>query len=141
LFQVASDVQTDKTAPAVAEVFKELDRIVAPAPAEDVERARNYAALGYASDFETTGQVAQHIVDTVVYSLPEGFYESFVPKALAVDAAALQQAARATVDPKRLALVVVGDRAKVEGSLRALNLGELKNLTVDDVMGKAPEVQ
>ena len=46
------------TAPAVGEVFKELDRILTPPPAEDVERARNYAALGYAGDFETTSQVA-----------------------------------------------------------------------------------
>ena len=97
---------------------------------------------GYVSDFETTGQVAQRMVDAVVYRLAEGFYESFVPKALAVDATALQQAARATIDPGRLALVVVGDRAKVEASLRALKLGEAReSLSVDDVMGKAPEIQ
>jgi predicted Zn-dependent peptidase len=141
LFLVASDVQTDKTAPAVSEVFKELDRILTPPPADDVARARSYAALGYAGDFETTSQVAQRMVDAVVYGLPDGFYESFVPKALAVDAAALQSAARALVDPKRLALVVVGDRAKVEAPLRALNLGPIRDLTVDDVMGKAPEVR
>jgi len=140
LFAVGSDVQTDKTAAAIAEVMKELDRILAPAPAADVERARNYAALGYVGDFETTGQMAQHMVESVVYNLPEGFYEGFVPKALGVDAAALQQAARATIDPRRIALVVVGDRAKVEAPLRALNLGEVKNLTVDDVMGKAPTI-
>jgi zinc protease len=140
LFQVATDVQTDKTAPAVGEVFKELERIVTPATAEEVERARNYAALGYAGDFETTGQLAQRMVDAVAYGLPDDFYQGFVPKALAVDAAALQQAARAAVDTKKIALVVVGDRAKVEASLRALNLGEIKNLTVDDVMGKAPAI-
>jgi zinc protease len=141
LFLVATDVQTDKTAPAVGEVFKELDRILTPPPAEDVERARNYAALGYAGDFETTSQMAQRVVDAVVYGLPDGFYEGFVPKALAVDAASLQSAARAVVDTKRIALVVVGDREKVEAPLRALKLGELRNLTVDDVMGKAPEVR
>jgi zinc protease len=141
MFFVSTDVQTDKTAPAVVEVFKELDRILTPASSDEVGRARNYAALGYAADFETTAQVAERMVEAVVYDLPEGFYEGFSPKALAVDAAALQSAARATVDPKRLALVVVGDRAKVEAPLRALNLGVLKNLTVDDVMGKAPEVR
>jgi zinc protease len=141
LFQVSTDVQTDKTGPAVGEVFKELERILTPAAADEVERARNYAALGYAGDFETTGQLAQRMVDTVVYGLPDGFYEGFVPKAIAVDAAALQQAARAVIDPRKMALVVVGDRAKVEAPLRALNLGEIKNLTVDDVMGKAPAVE
>jgi zinc protease len=141
LFQVATDVQTDKTGPAVGEVFKELERILTPAAADEVERARNYAALGYAGDFETTGQLAQRMVDTVVYGLPDGFYEGFVPKALAVDAAALQQAARGAIDTKRIALVVVGDRAKVEAPLRALHLGEIRNLSVDDVMGKPPAIE
>jgi predicted Zn-dependent peptidase len=140
LFQVATDVQTDKTGPAVGEVFKELERILTPAAADEVERARNYAALGYAGDFETTGQLAQRMVEAVVYGLPDGFYEGFVPKALAVDAAALQQAARGAIDTKKLALVVVGDRAKVEAPLRALKLGEIRNLTVDEVMGKAPAI-
>jgi hypothetical protein len=53
----------------------------------------------------------------------------------------MQKAARGAIDPKRTALVVVGDRAKVEAPLRALNLGELKLLTVEDVMGKPPEVR
>ncbi|HVQ26322.1 MAG TPA: pitrilysin family protein [Planctomycetota bacterium] len=141
LFQVATDVQTDKSGPAVGEVFKELERILTPAAADEVERARNYAALGYAGDFETTGQLAQRMVDAVVYGLPDGFYEGFVPKALAVDAAALQQAARGAIDTRKIALVVVGDRAKVEAPLRALNLGAIRNLTVDDVMGKPPAIE
>ena len=48
------------------------------------------------------------------------------------------KAARAVVDPKRIALVVVGDRAKVETPLKALNLGAIRTLSVDDVMGKPP---
>jgi zinc protease len=140
LFVVGSDVQTDKTGPAVGEVFKELARILEPAAPDEVERARSYAALGYAGDFETTRQVAQRIVDQVVYDLPDGFYEAFVPQALAIDVAGLRQAARATIDPKRIALVVVGDRARVEGPLAALGLGPIRNLSVDDVMGKPPLV-
>jgi predicted Zn-dependent peptidase len=139
-FLVATDVQTDKTGPALGEVFKELDRILLPASPEEVERARNYAALGYASDFETTSQMAQRMVDKVVYNLPDGFYEAFVPQALATDVAGLQKAARAAVDSKRLAVVVVGDRAKVEAPLRALNLGTLRVLGVDEVMGKPPTI-
>ena len=100
-------------------MLKELDRILLPATPEEVERASNYAALGYACDFETTSQLAQRVVDKLVYGLPDGFYEAFVPQALATDVAGLQKAARQVVDPKRLAVVVVGDRAKVEAPLRA----------------------
>ena len=140
LFLAASDVQTDKTAPAVTEFLKELARIRTPAAAEEVERARNYAALGYAGDFETTTQVARRMADRVVYDLPDGFFEEFVPKALATDVAALAAAARSAVDPAAMALVVVGDRAKVEAPLRALGLGRLRTLSVEDVMGPAPTI-
>jgi hypothetical protein len=40
-----------------------------------------------------------------------------------------------------MALVVVGDRKAVEGPLRALGLGTVRTLTVDDVMGPAPAVE
>ena len=132
-------MQTDKTAPAVTEFLKELVRIRTPAAPEEVERARNFAALRYAERFETTEQVAGRVVEKVVYGLPDNFFEEFVPRALAVDGSALQDAAKAVVDPGRIALIMVGDRAKVEGPLRELKIGKIKNLTVEDVMGPAPQ--
>jgi predicted Zn-dependent peptidase len=141
LFLASSDVQTDKTAPAVTEFLKELERIRTPAAPEEVARARNYAALGYAGDFETTGQVARRVAEKVIYDLPDGFFEEFVPKALAVDASSLQRSARGVVDPVRIALVVVGDRTKVEAPLRALGLGRVLTLSLDEVMGPAPRVE
>ncbi len=140
LFMAMADVQTDKTAPALTEFMNELARIRTPATPEEAERARSYAALGYAAEFETTQQVAAHVVEKVVYDLPDGFFEQFVPKALAVDAAAIGRTAQAEVDPRTIAIVVVGDRSKVEGPLRGLNLGAIRDLTVDDVMGPAPKV-
>ena len=141
LFVALSDVQTDKTAPAVTEFVKELERIRTPAKPEEAERARSYAALGYAGDFETTTQVARRVADRVVYDLPDGFFEEFVPKALGVEVASLQAAGRSLVDPGRMAFVVVGDRKTVETPLRALGLGAVRTLTVDDVMGPAPAVE
>ena len=140
LFFASSDVQTDKTAPSLTEFVKELARIRTPATLEEIERARSYTALGYGGEFETTVQVARRMVDKVVFDLPDGFFEAFSPQALAVDTSGLEQAARATIEPGKVAVVVVGDRAKVEAPLRALNLGSLRTLTVEDVMGPAPKV-
>jgi zinc protease len=140
LFAALADVQTDKTAPALTEFMNELTRIRTPPTAQEAERARSYAALRYPEQFETTQQVAGHVVEKVVYDLPDGFFEQFVPKALAVDAAAIRKVADAEVDPAGMAIVVVGDRSKIEAPIRALNLGPIKDLTVDDVMGPAPKV-
>jgi predicted Zn-dependent peptidase len=140
LFLALSDVQTDKTAPALVEFVKELERIRTPATPAEVERARSYAALGYAGDFETTGQVARKVAERVVYDLPDDFFEEFAPKALATDVPALQAAARGIIDPARMAFVIVGDQKAVEAPLRALRLGPLRALTVDEVMGPAPRL-
>ncbi len=141
LFLGEADVQTDATGPAVAELMKELARIRTPATAAEVERARSYLALGYAGDFETTRQIAARLASRSLYGLPDDVYSSFVPKALAVGPREVLDAARAAVDLENMALVVVGDRAKIEAPLRALHLGTLRLLTVDDVMGPPPQVE
>ena len=140
VFLAGADVQTDKTGPAVSEFFVELRRIATPAPPEEVERARRYTALGYAGEFETTQQVARRVVEQTLYGLHRSFFEEYVTKALAVDAEALKQAAEAVVDPERIALVVVGDRKEVEAQLRELDLGTVRTLSVEDVMGPPPRL-
>jgi predicted Zn-dependent peptidase len=100
----------------------------------------SWNAPGYAATEVMNTQVARKIVDQVVYDLPRGFFEEFVPKALAVDVAALQASARSLVDPARMAVVVVGDAKTVEAPLRALGLGAMRTLTVDEVMGPVPKV-
>ncbi len=140
LFVAATDVESQVTSAALSEVMKELARIRTAPPVEDLERARSYLALGYAGEFESTGALAGKIVERIVYDLPEDFYGTFVPKALAVDGPALARAAASIVDPARLAIVVVGDRKTIESSLLKLGLGSPLLLTVDDVMGKPPTV-
>ncbi|HET7293107.1 MAG TPA: pitrilysin family protein [Vicinamibacteria bacterium] len=139
LFTAAADVQTQSTAEALAEFMKELRRIRMPAPPDEVERARSYLALSYAADFETTSDLAGKLAEQWLYALPDDFYAQFVPRALAVSPSDLQKAAAARIDPENLAIVIVGDRSRVETKLRALGLGPLRIMTVDDVMGKAPK--
>jgi predicted Zn-dependent peptidase len=138
LFLAGADVQTDKTAPALQEFLGELTRIRTPVTPAEAERAHNYLALGYAWEFETTRQLAAQIATQALYDLPSDAFTSFVPKALAVGPQEIRRAARGQVDPERLAVVVVGDRAAVEGPLRALKLGPVRVLSVDDVMGPPP---
>ncbi len=139
LFQAAADVQTHSTAEALGEFMKELRRIREPATAEEVERARNYLALSYVKEFETAGDLAGKLAEQWLYGLPDDYFSAFVPKALATGVAVVEGAA-ARIDTANLAIVVVGDRAKVEAKLRALNLGPLKLLSIDDVMGPAPQL-
>ena len=140
LFFVATDVQTDKTGPALAEVFKELDRILharhgrggrarAQLRRARLRRATSRRRARSRSAWSTSSSTACPTASTRRSSRRRSPPTS----------PGLQKAARTAIDPKRLAVVVVGDRAKVEAPLRALNLGTLRVLSVDDVMGKAPD--
>jgi zinc protease len=47
-------------------------------------------------------------------------------------------AASQFIVPDNMLVVVVGDRSKIEAGIRQLNLGEIKLLTIEDVLGKKP---
>ena len=137
-FTAYAGVQTDKTAEALKEFFNEFDGIQKPVPAEELERGKNYVALGLPSDFETTGDISRRLEDTVIYHLPDDYYAKYVPNIEAVSAAAAQASARKYVQPDRMAVFIVGDRKAIEAPVRALNLGPVTIMTIDSIFGPPP---
>ena len=133
-FAATAGVQTDKTAESLAEFFKELEAIRRPIPAEELAKAKNYLALGFPGDFETLGDLAARLEELVIYGLPDDYYADYTAKIAAVTSADVQRAAAAHIQPDKLAVVVVGDRAEIEAKIRALNLGPLTVVSVDDVV-------
>jgi zinc protease len=137
-FYAAAGVQTDKTADALKEFFNELTAIQKPVPAEELARAKNYVSLRYPSAFETTGDVSRRLEDALVYKLPDDYFAKYVQNIQAVTAADVQRAAQKYITADRLAVVIVGDLKAIEPSVRALNLGPIKVMTIDDVFGPKP---
>ena len=131
-------VQTDKTAEAIKEFFNELNAIHELVPADELARAKNYIALSFPEQFETTGDISANLESLVVYQLPDDYYSRYVQNILAVTAADVQRVARKYVTPDQMAVVVVGDRKTIEAGVRALNLGPIRPLTIDEVFGPAP---
>ncbi len=134
-FAAAAGVQTDKTADALKEFFNELTGIRKPVPAEELARAKNYIALRYPGAFETTSDMSRRLEDAIVYHLPEDYFAKYVQNIQAVTAADVQRVADKYIRPDKFAVVVVGDRSKIEGPIQALNLGPIKVVTVDEVFG------
>jgi len=134
-FFATAGVQTDKTAEAVNEFFKELNGIHTPVPLEELTRAKNYLALGFPSQFETTSDIARKLEELIVYDLPTDYFGRYVETIQAVSAADVHRAAQRYIQPDRFAVVVIGDATVVEAPIRALNLGPLQVLSVTDVMG------
>lgn len=134
-FVAVAGVQTDKTAESLREFFNELEGIRKPVPADELSRAKNYVALGFPAEFETTGNMSARLAEMLVYRLPPDYFANFVPKIQSVTAADVQKVAEKYIEPGRLLVVVVGDRKTVEPAVKALNLGPMKVLSVDEALG------
>jgi predicted Zn-dependent peptidase len=137
-FYAAAGVQTDKTAEALKEFFNELEAIQKPVPDDELARAKNYVALRFPSAFETTGDISRRLEDVLVYHLPDDYFAKYVQNIQAVTAAEAQRVAQKYIQPGRFAVVVVGDLKAIEPGIRALNLGPIKVMTIDDVFGPKP---
>jgi predicted Zn-dependent peptidase len=135
-FVAGAGVQTDKTAEALREFFIELTGIGKPIGTDELTKAKNYIALSFPADFETTGDLSRRIEELIVYKLPETYFEQYVSKVQAVTAASVQKAAATYIQPSKFAVVVVGDRATIEAPVRALNLAPVRVMTVEEALGR-----
>jgi zinc protease len=135
-FLAGAAVQTDKTAPALSEFFKELEGIRKPVGEQELTKARNYVALRYAAGFETTGELAGKLEDKVVYDLPDDFFTSYADRVRRVTASDLARVTAQAVDPRSMVIVIAGDRKKIEPGIRALKLGPIRVFSVDEILGR-----
>jgi zinc protease len=133
-FSAAAGVQTDKTSEALTEFFKELDAIRKPIPAAEIEKAKNYLALLLPRNFETTESLAGSLAQVFVYNLPADYYATYTDRIRAVTPADVQRAAERYIQPDKFAIVIVGDRKAIEPGIKALNLGPIQTIEIDDVM-------
>ena len=134
-FLAGAGVQTDKTAEALREFFKELGAIAQPVGAEELTKAKNYVALGFPSEFETMADLSAHVEELIVYKLADDYFEKYVSRIQAVTTADVAKAAATYIQPQRFAVVVVGDRAVIESGIRMLGLGQVRVVSVAEVLG------
>ena len=132
-YVVWAPVQTDKTKESIVEVNKELHAIVGQRPptSEELQRVQKSMTLRVPGSRETVDGVGYSMLDLVQFGLPDDYYQTYAQKILALGTPDVTDAAKTAVNPDNVVWVVVGDRAKIEASIRELGLGELKFLDAD----------
>jgi zinc protease len=132
-YVVWAPVQTDKTKESIVEVNKELHAIVGQRPptSEELQRVQKSMTLRLPGSRETVDGVGYSVLDLVQFGLPDDYYQTYAKKILALGTPDVTDAAKTAVNPDNVVWVVVGDRAKIEASIRELGLGELKFLDAD----------
>ena len=86
-------MQTDKTAESVREFFNELTGITTePIGADEIAKAKNYIALGFPAEFESSADLSRRLEELIVYQLPDDYFERYIANVQAVTADAVQKA-------------------------------------------------
>jgi zinc protease len=126
-FIAYSDVRTDATAPATTEVFKELRRMrdTAMTP-EELKLAKDSIAQSLPGRFEHGSEAAATFAELYVYDLPLDYFSLLPGRLNAVTAEQAQAAAQEYIRMDKITVLAVGDRAKIEGDMKKLNLGKVE---------------
>ncbi len=132
-FFVYAPVQTDKTMDAMVEIKNEMEGILSnnPVTMEEFEKDKNNQILGLPGSWETIDAVGGSLTEIVSYNLPDDYFKRYasIVEALAIDE--VQKSADKLLKPNQLVWVVVGDRSKIEESVKSLGYGEVKYLDGD----------
>ena len=113
-----ADVTTKDTGASLKEILSEIERLRGDAPpVEELEGIkRNVVGLFTIQNSSRDGMVAQ-MQYLAEHGLGEKFLTSYVGSVLSVSPQDVQGMARAHLDPSRMTITVVGDRAVVEPQL------------------------
>ena len=128
-----SAVQTDKTKESMVELVKEYKGIAGEKPIteEELKDEQENVTLALPGNFETVQQLSGAYGNILQYGLPEDYYDTFTPKALALTPDVANQIAKKYIQPDHLVWVVVGDMGKVESGIRELNLGDVHKIDAE----------
>ena len=121
-FITYTQVQSDKTKEAIQEIYKELSGYCGnnPATSAEFQKSQNNELLQIPGSYETMGAVTGAINEIVRYKLKDNYFQDYASKLKALQVKEIQEMAGKVIKPEQLAWIVVGDRSKIESSLKEL---------------------
>ena len=128
-------VQTDKTRESIVEFENEMKALAGgrPITEQELATAKTRRVRGYAQQFESLGRIASLVSELWVRDLPMTELQREYDATAGITLDQALAAVKKYVKPESAGLLLVGDRAKIEGPLRELKLREV---VVLDVEGK-----
>ena len=126
-FTAGGLIKTDVTAPATKELMSELNGILSrPPDPSELKIAKEALVHSIPAEFETTAATAAAMSSIFVYNRPLDYYARLPAAYTAVTAEEVQRVAKATIHPDHFIILAVGDKTKIEPSLKELNLGPIE---------------
>ena len=132
-FRAGGDIVTEKSDSALIEFMKELRGMRGERPITDdeMQAAKNALIQSLPQRFSSVRGVNSAVADIFTQDLPQDYYQSFPKQVNAVTKDDVLRVARKYLDPDHMAIVIVGDRAKIEGPLAATRIAPIVNLDLN----------
>lgn len=123
-YRVSAPVQADKTGPAIAALRQNIAAFLTDKGVTTAERDRTIEGLvrQLPSSFETGAAVLAGMQYNALFKRPDDYYSTLAGRYRALDAAAMDKAIRAAIDPRHFVWLVVGDAKTVRPQLDSLGL-------------------
>ncbi len=133
LYFAGAPVQTDKTKESVLEVQKEIRGMTGARliTAEELERAKSQEILEMAGARESLGGEGRWIEKAIELHLPDDFYDRYADRVKAVTAGGISDVAQTVIAPDHMVWLIIGDKAKIQGDVKTLNLGDMHVIDAD----------
>ncbi len=121
---LVAPVQSDRTGDSIRLLLADMKAFPAAKPVgpDELQRVTDGNIRGLPNRFETNGQVLGAIVGNDRLGRPDDYYATLATRYRAIDATALDNAAKDYLQPEGLTFVVVGDRKVVEPQLAGIGL-------------------
>lgn len=132
-FRAGGAIVSTKTDAALIEFMKELKGIVGEKPItdEEIKTAKESLIQGLPQRFASVTAISGAITSLVVQGLPDDYYQTYAQKVSAVTKEDLLRVAKRYIDLQHLAIVIVGDRASVEGPLKETGVAPITLLDIE----------
>ena len=123
-FALVAPVQADKTGDSIRLLLADIKAFPATkgVNAEELNRVTDGNIRGLPSSFETNAQVLGAMIRNQLLGRPDNYYATLPARYRAVDARAIDAAARTYLQGDQLTFVVVGERKLIEPQLKGLAL-------------------
>jgi zinc protease len=114
-----ADVTTNVTGASIGEILSEIDRLRREPPTvAELKSIQNLAAGTFVLRNSSRGGIAAQLAFLDQYGLGEDYLRNYVQRVHALTPSDIQRLAQTYIDPAKLAIVVVGDKAQVLEQLK-----------------------
>ena len=132
LITLQTNTETGVTGAAVQQLLAEVTAIRdTPVSPEELNLAKDSLRRSLPAAFTTSGDTADSVGELFIYDLPPDYYQRLPAEIADIDAADVQAASRAHLQPDQMKIIAVGDRTQLDPQFAEAALGPITYRTPD----------